>query len=94
MKTFFGGIFIQKEKLMEEGIDYPIKLEYYKYKCEANNKEIYLYIAKNCGDVREEYCYRRYNTYISMRWKNNINLKYELIHDRSYFIEKKKYLEE
>ena len=36
MKTFFGGIFIQKEKLMEEGIDYPIKLEYYKY---TNNEE-------------------------------------------------------
>ena len=68
------------------------KLEYYKYKCEANNKEIYLYIAENCGDVREDYSYRRYNSYISMRWKNNKNLKYELIHDRSYFIERKKYL--
>lgn len=30
MKTFFGGIFIEKEKLEEEGINYPIKLEYYK----------------------------------------------------------------
>ena len=31
MKTFFGGIFIGKEKLEEAGIYHPIKLEYYKY---------------------------------------------------------------
>ena len=30
MKTFFGGTFIEKEKLKEAGISYPIKLEYYK----------------------------------------------------------------
>ena len=30
MKSFFGGIFVAKEKLEEAGIDYPIKLEYYK----------------------------------------------------------------
>lgn len=30
MKKFFGGIFIEKEKLEMEGIKYPIKLEYYK----------------------------------------------------------------
>ena len=30
MKTFFGGVFIEREKLQEAGIDYPIKLEYYK----------------------------------------------------------------
>lgn len=36
MKTFFGGIFIEKEKLEEAGIDYPIKLEYYKY---TNNED-------------------------------------------------------
>ena len=30
MKTFFGGAFIEKEKLEEAGINYPIKLEYYK----------------------------------------------------------------
>ena len=30
MKTFFGGAFIEKEKLEEVGINYPIKLEYYK----------------------------------------------------------------
>lgn len=31
MKTFFGGIFIEKEKLQEAGIYHPIKLEYYKH---------------------------------------------------------------
>lgn len=30
MKTFFGSIFIEKEKLKEAGIEHPIKLEYYK----------------------------------------------------------------
>lgn len=30
MKTFFGSIFIEKEKLKEAGVEYPIKLEYYK----------------------------------------------------------------
>lgn len=30
MKTFFGSIFIEKKKLEEAGINYPIKLEYYK----------------------------------------------------------------
>ena len=30
MKTFFGSVFIEKEKLEEAGIDHPIKLEYYK----------------------------------------------------------------
>ena len=30
MKTFFGGTFIEKEKLEEAGINHPIKLEYYK----------------------------------------------------------------
>ena len=30
MKTFFGVSFISKELLNESGIDYPIKLEYYK----------------------------------------------------------------
>ena len=29
-KTFFGSTFIEKEKLEEVGINYPIKLEYYK----------------------------------------------------------------
>ncbi|MGN1298225.1 MAG: DUF6514 family protein [Clostridia bacterium] len=30
MKKFFGGTFIEKEKLKEAGIGHPIKLEYYK----------------------------------------------------------------
>lgn len=30
MKTFYGSTFIKKEELEEEGISYPIKLEYYK----------------------------------------------------------------
>ena len=30
MKKFFGGTFIEKEKLKEAGIEHPIKLEYYK----------------------------------------------------------------
>ena len=30
MRTFYGGKFIEKEKLIEAGIHYPIKLEYYK----------------------------------------------------------------
>lgn len=36
MKTFFGGIFIEARKLKEEGIEYPIKVEYYKLE---NEKE-------------------------------------------------------
>ena len=30
LKTFFDGIFMDKEKLKAEGMEYPIKLEYYK----------------------------------------------------------------
>lgn len=41
MNTFFGGTFIEKEKLKEAGVNYPIKLEYYKVINEDsfNNKE-------------------------------------------------------
>lgn len=38
MKTFFGGIFIEASKLKEAGIQYPIKVEYYKLKDENNEK--------------------------------------------------------
>lgn len=38
MKTFYGGIFIEKEKLEEAGIYHPIKLEYYK---RINEDELY-----------------------------------------------------
>lgn len=37
MKIFFGGAFIEKEKLEEAGINHPIKLEYYK---EINEDDI------------------------------------------------------
>ena len=30
MKNFFGSIFINRDELRESGIDYPIKVEYYK----------------------------------------------------------------
>ena len=30
LKTFYSSTFIKKEELQEEGITYPIKLEYYK----------------------------------------------------------------
>lgn len=38
MKTFFGDIFIDENKLKEQGILYPIKVEYYKIKDEKNKK--------------------------------------------------------
>ena len=38
MKTFFGDIYIEAQKLKEEGIEYPIKVEYYKLKDENNKK--------------------------------------------------------
>jgi len=30
VKSFFGSIFINRDELREAGIDYPIKVEYYK----------------------------------------------------------------
>ena len=30
MKSFYGSIFISKEELKDAGIEYPIKVEYYK----------------------------------------------------------------
>ena len=30
LKTFFDGMFIENDKLENEGIEYPIKLEYFK----------------------------------------------------------------
>ncbi|MCF0124347.1 MAG: hypothetical protein HUJ68_01070 [Clostridia bacterium] len=38
MKKFYGGIFIEKEKLKEAGIVKPIKLEYYKITNEEEEK--------------------------------------------------------
>lgn len=45
MKNFFGSIFINRDKLTEAGINYPIKVEYYKITNEEEkikeNKLIY-----------------------------------------------------
>lgn len=46
MKTFFGSVFIEKEKLEEAGIKYPIKLEYYK---RINEDEINTYQKPKYG---------------------------------------------
>ena len=46
MKTFFGSVFIEKEKLDEAGIKYPIKLEYYK---QINEDEISTYQKPKYG---------------------------------------------
>ena len=39
VKTFFDGVFMNKERLQDEGIKYPIKLEYYKTSIEEENVE-------------------------------------------------------
>lgn len=54
MKTFFGGTFINKEKLEEAGIDHPIKLEYYK---QINEDDINCYNKAKYGIqiVKTEY---------------------------------------
>ena len=41
MKTFFVGIFMNKEELRKEGILYPIKLEYYKIKDLKSKNDIF-----------------------------------------------------
>lgn len=41
MKTFFGGMFMNKEELRKEGILYPIKLEYYKIKDLKSKTDIF-----------------------------------------------------
>lgn len=45
MKNFFGSIFINRDRLKEAGINYPIKVEYYKITNEEEkikeNKLIY-----------------------------------------------------
>ena len=46
LKTFFGSVFIEKEKLEEAGIKYPIKLEYYK---QINEDEISTYKKPKYG---------------------------------------------
>ena len=39
MKTFFGGVFIKDDTLSEEGIEYPIKLEYFRTIRDEENVE-------------------------------------------------------
>lgn len=39
LEDIFGGIFIKRKFLEEEGIDYPIRLEYYKTEREEKNVE-------------------------------------------------------
>lgn len=51
MKIFYGSVFIKKEELEEAGIEYPIKLEYYKRINEDefiknNNARYGIYIVK------------------------------------------------
>lgn len=41
MKSFFGGMFINKEKLEKNKIFHPVKLEYYKVKQLEENQEFY-----------------------------------------------------
>ena len=43
IKKFYGGKFINKEKLFKEGINYPIKIDYYKICDNTENKEITQY---------------------------------------------------
>ena len=38
LKNFFGSIFINRDELSEAGINYPIKVEYYKITDENNRK--------------------------------------------------------
>ena len=54
MKTFFGCTFIDKMKLREVGIEYPIKLEYYK-EMDKIGENIYEETAYGIEIVETEY---------------------------------------
>ena len=43
MKNFFGSIFINRDELLEAGINYPIKVEYYKITDEPEKENKLLY---------------------------------------------------
>ena len=43
MKNFFGSIFINRDELLEAGINYPIKVEYYKITNEPEKENKLLY---------------------------------------------------
>ena len=68
MKTFFGSVFIEKEKLEEAGIKYPIKLEYYK---QINEDEINSNKNKRYGIEIIKTEYKKDNTKVE-----NKNIKY------------------
>ena len=43
MKNFFGSIFINRDELREAGIEYPIKVEYYKITNEISSRQKLLF---------------------------------------------------
>lgn len=43
MKNFYGSIFINRDELLEAGINYPIKVEYYKITNEPEKENKLLY---------------------------------------------------
>lgn len=55
MKTFFGEVYINEKDLKEEGIKYPIKVEYYKTTDEEKGEKNYgIEIIKKEYKVIEE----------------------------------------
>ena len=52
MKSFYGGLFIKKEELAKAGINYPIKLEYYKT---TQSEEKYTNFKYGIEVVKTEY---------------------------------------
>ena len=54
MKTFYGGLFIKKEELAQAGINYPIKLEYYKT-AQAEENERYTNFKYGIEVVKKAY---------------------------------------
>ena len=75
-KKFFTGIFIDNEKLKENNINYPIRLEYYKI---ANEKEEYgVEIVKT--EYREDFTKIENEAMINITNEENIinNIIYKL----------------
>lgn len=54
MKTFFGGMFMNKENLRKEEILYPIKLEYYKIKDLKSKNDIFGIEVVKTAYINEE----------------------------------------
>ena len=52
MKNFFGSIFINRDELLEAGINYPIKVEYYKITNELEKENKLLY---GIQEIKTEY---------------------------------------